>query len=81
MQTTRVEPMLEPRQDALRYILDAWEQALADGLPANIIAYSALCASLSDLVGAYGEDAVAQLTEGLAQRVRDGEFTLFASRH
>ena len=44
-------------QEALRYILDAWEEALHDGIEPEMLANAALFAALADLVAAYGEDA------------------------
>ena len=61
---------------ALRYILDAWEDALHDGIAAETLANAALFAALADLVSAYGEEAVAQMAGGLSQRISHGEFTL-----
>lgn len=63
-------------EKALRYILEAWENAVFDGLEPDQLANAALFAALTDLVSGYGEEAVAGLTEGLADRVRGGEFTL-----
>ncbi|MGD9502371.1 MAG: hypothetical protein AB7V40_07785 [Methyloceanibacter sp.] len=62
--------------DALRYILEAWEEALHDGIEPEMLANAALFAALSDLIDAYGEDAVAKMTNGLSRRIRHGEFTL-----
>jgi hypothetical protein len=66
----------EQRRVALQNILDAWDEALTEGVSADILATTAIFAALSDMVEAYGEDAVAQMTDGLAERVRKGEFTL-----
>jgi hypothetical protein len=66
----------EQRQAALRYILDAWEEALHDGIEPEMLANAALFAALADLIGAYGEDAVAKMTNGLSRRIHHGEFTL-----
>ena len=63
-------------QEALRYILDAWEQALHDGIEPEMLANAALFAALADLITAYGEDAVAKMTAGLSRRIQHGEFTL-----
>ncbi|HVQ11583.1 MAG TPA: hypothetical protein VMS19_06740 [Methyloceanibacter sp.] len=63
-------------QEALRYILDAWEEALHDGIEPEMLANAALFAALADLVAAYGEDAVAKMTGGLSRRIQHGEFTL-----
>ena len=54
----------EQKQAALRYILDAWEEALHDGIEPEMLANAALFAALADLIGAYGEDAVAKMTKG-----------------
>ena len=64
------------RQAALRYILDAWEEALHDGIEPETLANAALFAALADLIGVYGEDAVAKMTTGLSRRIHHGEFTL-----
>ena len=61
---------------ALRYILDAWEEALHDGIEPEMLANAALFAALSDLIAVYGEDAVANMTTGLSRRIHHGEFTL-----
>jgi hypothetical protein len=64
------------KQAALRYILDAWEEALHDGIEPEMLANAALFASLADLIGVYGEDAVAKMASGLSRRIHHGEFTL-----
>lgn len=66
----------EQKQIALRYILDAWEEAVMDGVDPDLLARAAMFAALSDMVASYGEDPVANLADGLAQRIRHGEFTL-----
>ncbi len=64
------------KQAALRYILDAWEEALHDGIEPEMLANAALYAALADLISLYGEDAVAKMTGGLSRRIQHGEFTL-----
>ena len=64
------------KQAALRYILDAWEEALHDGIEPEMLANAALFAALADLIGVYGEDAVAKMSSGLSRRIHHGEFTL-----
>lgn len=64
------------KQAALRYILDAWEEALHDGIEPEILANAALFAALADLIGVYGEDTVAKMASGLSRRIHHGEFTL-----
>ncbi len=70
-----------PEQDgeneaALRYILDAWEEALHDGIAPETLANAALFAALADLISTYGEEAVARMAGGLSQRINLGEFSL-----
>ncbi len=66
----------EQKQAALRYILDAWEEGVYDGVDPDMLATAAIFAALSDMVVTYGEDAVANMTDGLAERIRYGEFTV-----
>ncbi|MEC9369116.1 MAG: hypothetical protein VX871_10555 [Pseudomonadota bacterium] len=68
------------KRAALRYILDAWEEALHDGVEPEMLANAALFAALSDLITAYGEDAVAKMTDRLSRRIHHGEFTLNQTR-
>jgi hypothetical protein len=74
--TPRSSPSEAHKQAALRYILDAWEEALHDGIEPEMLANAALFAALADLIGVYGEDAVAKMTNGLSRRIHHGEFTL-----
>jgi hypothetical protein len=74
--TPRSSPNEAQKQAALRYILDAWEEALHDGIEPEMLANAALFAALADLIGVYGEDAVAKMTNGLSRRIHHGEFTL-----
>jgi hypothetical protein len=66
----------EKKQVALSYLIEAWDEALADGVDSEILAHAALFAALSDLVTTYGEDAVADLAKRLPERIRASEFTL-----
>ena len=61
---------------ALNYILNAWEEAAENGISPETMAYAALYAALTDLVGTFGEDAVRKLVAELGPRVEKGEFTL-----
>ncbi|MGD9869119.1 MAG: hypothetical protein AB7U38_14095 [Hyphomicrobiales bacterium] len=70
----------EGKRAALRYILDAWEEALHDGLEPEMLANAALFAALSDLIETYGEEAVAKMTDRLSRRIHHGEFTLNRTR-
>jgi len=73
---SRPSPSEAQKQAALRYILDAWEEALHDGIEPEMLANAALFAALADLIGLYGEDAVAKMATGLSRRIHHGEFTL-----
>jgi hypothetical protein len=66
----------EAKQAALRYILEAWEEAIYDGLDPDAVATAAIFAALSDLIATYGEEPVAVMCERLPERIRSGEFTV-----
>ena len=70
----------EAKHMALRYILDAWEEAVYDGLDPDCLATAAIFAALSDMIASYGEEPVAVMCERLPERVRAGEFTLMKTR-
>lgn len=61
---------------ALGIILDAWDEGADAGVAPELMAYAALFTALTDLVAAFGEDAVATLMGGLVSRVNGGEFTV-----
>jgi len=68
------------RVEALNYILEAWDEALATGIASELLAYAAIYTALTDLVAAFGEDSVVSLVDGLGARVRKGEFSLNQQR-
>jgi len=70
----------EAKHMALRYILEAWEEAVYDGLDPDCLATAAIFAALSDMIATYGEEPVAVMCERLPERVRAGEFTLSKTR-
>jgi len=61
---------------ALGLILDAWDEGADAGVAPELMAYAALFTALTDLVEAYGEEAVDKLLKGLISRVAGGEFTV-----
>jgi hypothetical protein len=73
-------PAEEPKHLALRYILDAWEEALFDGIDSDCVATAAIFAALSDMIETYGEEPVAAMTERLPNRIRAGEFTVVRTK-
>ena len=79
---TRVNPgedhasELEQKQIALSYLHEAWGEARLEGVDGDCLAQASLFAAFAELVGTYGEDAVAKFVEGLPLRVRNGEFSI-----
>jgi hypothetical protein len=69
-------PDHEQKQAALSYLNEAWAEALHDGVDGDCLAQASLFAAFAELVGTYGEDAVAKFVEGLPGRVRNGEFSV-----
>lgn len=69
-------PDHEQKQAALGYLNEAWAEARHDGVDGDCLAQVSLFAALAELVGTYGEDAVAKFVEGLPARVCNGEFSL-----
>ncbi len=66
----------ERKARALELILDAWDNALAEGAEPEVIASVAIYAALADMVDRYGAEAVAEFCATLPERARSGEFTL-----
>ncbi len=73
-------PDHEQKQAALSYLNEAWAEARHDGVDGDCLAQASLFAAFAELVGTYGEDAVAKFVEGLAVRVRNGEFSISLSK-
>ena len=69
-------PDQDQKQAALSYLNEAWAEALHDGIDGDCLAQASLFTAFAELVGTYGEDAVAKFVEGLPGRVRNGEFSL-----
>jgi hypothetical protein len=70
----------EQKRIAVGYVQEAWAEAIIEGVDGDCLAQACLFASLAELVSTYGEDAAAQYAEGLAERIRNGEFSLQLSR-
>ena len=70
----------DEKQVALRYLLDAWQEAIYEGVDPDCLATAAIFAALSDMIATYGEEPVATMCERLPERVRAGEFTLPQTR-
>ena len=61
---------------ALSLMMTVWEEGVDCGVAPELLAYAAMYTALTDLVTAFGEDAVSDLMQGLVTRVQTGEFTL-----
>ena len=79
-QATAHLPSQDAKQVALRYILEAWEEAVYDGLDPDAIATAAIFAALSDMIAVYGEEPVAPMCARLPERIRHGEFTVMKTK-
>jgi hypothetical protein len=69
-------PDQDQKQAALGYLNEAWAEALHDGIDGDCLAQASLFTAFAELVGTYGEDAVAKFVEGLPGRIRNGEFSI-----
>lgn len=73
-------PDQDQKRAALNYLNEAWAEARHDGVDGDCLAQASLFAAFAELVGTYGEDAVAKFVEGLAARVRNGEFSIIHAK-
>ena len=73
-------PDHEQKKAALIYLNEAWAEARHDGVDGDCLAQASLFAALAELVGTYGEDAVAKFVEGFPARIRNGEFSVCLAR-
>ncbi len=74
--TRALLPDREQKQAALAYLHEAWAEARIDGVDGDCLAQACLFAAFAELVGTYGEEAAATYAEGLALRIRNGEFSV-----
>ena len=73
-------PAPEQKQIALGYVHEAWAEARLDGVDGDCMAQACLFAALIEFVSTYGEEPAATFAEGLAARIRNGEFSVDLSR-
>jgi hypothetical protein len=66
----------EQKRVALGYLHEAWAEARLEGVDGDCLAQACLFAALAEFVTTYGEEAAANFTEGLGNRIRNGEFSL-----
>jgi hypothetical protein len=69
-------PEHEQKRAALAYLHEAWTEARLEGIDGDCLAQACLFAAFAEFVTTYGEEAAARFAEGLALRIRNGEFTL-----
>ena len=75
-----VGPDHEQKRAALVYLHEAWAEARLDGIDGDCLAQACLFTAFAEFVTTYGEEAAARFAEGLAKRIRNGEFSLAQAR-
>jgi hypothetical protein len=70
----------EHKMAALSHLNEAWSEARLDGIDGDCMAQACLFAAFAELVSTYGETAAAQYADTLAQRIRNGEFSVKLAR-
>ncbi len=73
-------PDQEQKRAALGYLHAAWIEARIEGIDGDCLAQACLFAAFAEFVSTYGEEAAARFAEGLAVRIRNGEFSLAPRR-
>jgi hypothetical protein len=71
-----VTPEHEQKRAALGYLHEAWNEARIEGIDGDCLAQVCLFAAFAEFVSTYGEEAAAHFAEGLANRIRNGEFSM-----
>ncbi len=70
----------EHKRLALAYLHEAWQEARIEGIDGDCLAQACLFAAFAEFVATYGEEPAACFAEGLALRIRRGEFSLMLAR-
>ena len=73
-------PDHEQKRAALGYLHEAWAEAQLEGIDGDCLAQACLFKAFAEFVSTYGEEAAARFAEGLAKRIRNGEFSLSLAR-
>ena len=73
-------PDHEQKRAALGYLTAAWAEARVEGIDGDCLAQACLFAAFAEFVSTYGEEPAARFAEGLAVRIRNGEFSLTMTR-
>ena len=66
----------DQKRMALGYLQEAWAEARHDGIDGDCLAQACLFTALAEFVSTYGEEAAAKFTDGLSNRIRNGEFSI-----
>ena len=80
IQAPEPAPEHEQKRAALGYLHEAWAEARIEGIDGDCLAQACLFAAFAEFVTTYGEEAAARFAEGLAGRIRNGEFSLGMAR-
>ena len=75
MQVVSKQDVRRTSMEALKFILEAWDEGVEEGHDPDMLANAALFTALSGLVGTYGESAVVELARKLPVRILSGEFS------
>ena len=70
----------EQKHVALGYLQEAWAEARHEGVDGDCLAQTSLFVALAEFVTTYGEDATAKFADGLATRIKSGEFSMPPAR-
>src|SRR5262249_45460368 len=73
-------PDQKQKRAALGYLTAAWTEARVEGIDGDCLAQVCLFTAFAEFVSTYGEEVVARFAEGLAMRIRNGEFSLTMTR-
>jgi hypothetical protein len=73
-------PDHDQKRAALGYLHEAWLEARINGIDGDCLAQACLFAAFAEFVSTYGEEPAARFAEGLASRIRQGEFSLVLTR-
>jgi hypothetical protein len=79
-ESPKLAPDQEQKRAALGYLHEAWTEARIDGIDGDCLAQACLFAAFAEFVSTYGEEPAARFAEGLAVRIRNGEFSVSTAR-
>jgi hypothetical protein len=80
IEAPKFAPEHEQKKAALGYLHEAWIEARTEGIDGDCLAQACLFAAFAEFVSTYGEEAAAHFADGLARRIRNGEFSLSVTR-